>query len=186
MGGDIMNRIIVAFESDIHRRRICDLLESSGIFVRGSYKSGSEVIRMIRKMGGGIVICGYKLPEMTASDLAYDLRGTSALVLLVAPAPMLDQCENPDVFKLPIPVSKRDLLASLNVLIQMEEKHLRASLPQRTSRETTDITLAKELLMSKNGLTEKDAHLFIQKKSMSTGSKMAEIAKLIIESYDLG
>ena len=72
-GGDAMDRIIVAFENENNRKRICDMLEASGITVRGSCRSGSEAIRAIRKMSGGIVICGYKLSEMTASDLAYDL-----------------------------------------------------------------------------------------------------------------
>jgi response regulator NasT len=120
-----MNRIVVAFESDSSRRHICEMLESSGIVVRGSFRSGSEVIRMVRKMGGGIVICGFKLPEMTASDIAYDLKGSSAFILIVAPPPLLELCENPEVYKLPTHVSKRDLLASIRMLIQIEEKHLR-------------------------------------------------------------
>ena len=98
------------------------MLEASGITVRVSCRSGSEAIRAIRKMGGGIIVCGYKLSEMTASDLAYDLGG-QAMILVVAPPQQLQLCENENIFKLPTPFSKGDLVSSVRMLLQMEDKH---------------------------------------------------------------
>lgn len=177
-----MDKVIVAFENDNNRTRICDMLEASGIAVRVSCKSGSEAIRAIRKMSGGIVICGYKLSEMTASDLAYDLSG-QAMILIIAPAQQLQLCENENIFKLPTPFSKGDLVSSVRMLLQMEEKHYKAAPPRRTEKEVSDINRAKELLMTKNGMTEQEAHRFIQRRSMDTGAKAAETARLIIETY---
>lgn len=177
-----MDKIIVAFENENNRKRICDMLEASGITVRVSCRSGSEAIRAVRKMSGGIVVCGFKLAEMTASDLAYDLSG-QAMILAIAPPQQLELCENENVFKLPTPFSKGDLISSIRMLTQMEGKHFRSTQPRRTEKETADINKAKELLMSKNGMTEQEAHRFIQRKSMDAGAKAAETARLIIETY---
>lgn len=177
-----MDRIIVAFENDNNRKRICDMLEASGITVRVSCRSGSEAIRAVRKMSGGIVICGYKLSEMTASDLAYDLSG-QAMILEIAPPQQLALSDNENVFKLPTPFSKGDLISSVRMLVQMGEKRYRYLPPKRTEKEAADINKAKELLMSRNGMTEQEAHRFIQRKSMDTGAKAADTARLIIETY---
>lgn len=177
-----MDRIIVAFENDNNRRRICEMLETSGLTIRSSCRSGAEAIRAARKMSGGIIICGYKLPEMTVTDLAYDL-GNLAMILAIAPPQQLELCRNENVFKLPTPFSKADLVSSVRMLLQMEAKHFKVSQPRRSEKETAEINKAKELLMAKNGMTEEEAHRFIQRRSMDTGAKAVETARLIIESY---
>jgi two-component system, response regulator PdtaR len=177
-----MENIIVAFENENNRKRICDMLEASGITVRVSCKSGGEAIRAVRKMSGGIVICGFKLAEMTAADLAYDL-GSQAMILAIAPPQQLELCGNDNVFKLPTPFSRGDLVSTIRMLVQMQEKHYKSAPPRRTEKEISDISRAKELLMSKSGMTEQEAHRFIQRRSMDTGAKAAETARLIIETY---
>jgi response regulator NasT len=177
-----VDKVIVAFENDNNRMRICDMLEASGITVKVSCRSGSEAIRAFRKMGGGIIVCGYKLSEMTASDLAYDLGG-QAMVLVVAPPQQLQLCENENIFKLSTPFSKGDLVSSVRMLHQIDDKHYKAAPPRRTEKENADINRAKELLMSRNGMSEQEAHRFIQRRSMDAGAKAVETARLIIESF---
>lgn len=174
-----MDRIIVAFESDTNQARIKDMLEGGGIPVRRACRSGAEVIRTAKKLGGAIVICGYKLGDMTASELAYDLQRV-AMVLAVAPANQMALCENEDLFKLPAPVTRGDLLASVRMLMQMQNRYYRMMLPRRSGEEETLVKQAKELLMTRNCMTEEEAHRFLQKKSMDTGSKMADTARMII------
>jgi AmiR/NasT family two-component response regulator len=177
-----MNRIVVAIDNENNRNRICDMLEASGISIRGSCRSGAEAIRWIKKLNGGIIICGYKLADMTANDLAVDLNG-AAMILVIATAPQLEMCHNESIFKLPAPVSKGDLISSVRMLLQMEEKHIRISTPRRSEKENAEVARAKELLMGKTGMSEEEAHRFIQRKSMDTGAKAAETARMIIETY---
>lgn len=177
-----MERIIVAFDNENNRKRISDMLESSGIGVRYNCRSGAEAIRAVKKMGGGIIICGYKLPEMTVSDLAYDLSG-QAMILAIAPLQQLQLCPNDNIFKLPTPFSKAGLISSVRMLLQIDQKHYKVSPPRRTEKETSEINKAKELLMSRNGMTEEEAHRFIQRRSMDTGAKAVDTARLIIETY---
>lgn len=177
-----MDQIVVAFENENNRKRVSDMVEASGMVVKVSCRSGSEAIRAIRKMGGGIVISGYKLAEMTVSDLAYDLTGI-AMILAIAPPQQLELCRSDNIFKLPTPFAKGDLVSSLRMLSQMQEKHYKAVSPRRSEKDTADINKAKEILMSKNGMTEDEAHRFIQRRSMDTGAKASETARLIISMY---
>jgi response regulator NasT len=177
-----MDMIVVAFDNENNRKRIHEMLESSGITAKVSCRSGSEAIRAVRETGGGIIVCGYKLSEMTATDLAYDLNGI-AMILAIAPPQQLALCHNDSIFKLPTPFTKSDLISSVRMLLQMQEKHYKSMPQRRSEKDTADINRAKELLMSKNGMTEEEAHRFIQRRSMDTGSKAAETARLIINMY---
>ena len=177
-----MDRIVVAFANEEAQRRILRLLASDGWEPAACCASGAEAIRTVRKLGSAIVICGFKLRDMTASDLAADLRGT-AVLLAVSSAVNLDFCEGENLYKLPTPAPRSDFFASLEVLMQFEAKHLRRPAPQRREAEQKLILRAKELLMDINRMTEAEAHRFLQKKSMDAGRKMTETAQLIIDSY---
>jgi len=174
-----MDRVVVAFEGETNLVRIRDMLEHGGISVSKSCHSGAEVIRTMKKLGGGIVVCSYKLGDMMASELAYNLHRI-ALVVAIAPANQMALCENEELFKLPSPVTRSDLLASVRMLLQMEERYLRMMLPHRSGEDEALVARAKELLISRNCMTEEEAHRFIQKKSMDTGSKMVDTARMII------
>lgn len=177
-----MDRIVVAFANEEAQRRILRLLESNGLAPAGCCFSGAEAIRLIRKMGSGVVVCGFKLRDMTANDLAASLRGTAAL-LVISSAVNLDYCEGENLYKLASPTSRSDFFASLDTLLQFESKHLRHPAPKRKEEEQRVIQRAKELLMDINRMTEAEAHRFLQKRSMDAGLKMAETAQMVIDSY---
>ncbi|SFP61132.1 response regulator NasT [Oscillibacter sp. PC13] len=177
-----MNRILVAFSHEEAQRRIARLLDSAGLSPAGCYFSGSDVIRTARKLGSAVIICGFKLRDMTASDLADSLRETAA-VLVISSAVNLDFCEGENLFKLPTPVLRSEFFASLDLLQQFEAKNLRHPPSHRKEEEQQLILKAKELLMDVNRMTEAEAHRFLQKRSMDTGAKLAETAQVIIDSY---
>ena len=156
-----MIRTVVAFEKDESRDKIADMLERSGIPVRFRCRSGAEVLRAVKTMGSGVVICGCKLSDMPADLLAHDLHGQAKFLILAKQA-QLELLDNPDTFKLQIPVSAAELRGSVNILLQL-------------------IAKAKELLMESRGFTAAQAHKYLQKRSMETGTKLAETARQILE-----
>jgi response regulator NasT len=83
-----------------------------------------------------------------------------------------------------MPVRLGELVGSVNVLIQLDQKRSRAAIPKRSEEDKQLIMKAKELLMEKNGMTEEQAHRYLQKKSMETSSKMTDTAKIILEAFD--
>lgn len=174
-----MEKVIVAFESEKSCERICDILESGCVAVCYKARSGGEVKRLVAKQHIGTVICGYKLRDESAEDLFYDLPPTSAM-LVIARQDILDLLSD-DIFTLPAPVSKGDLCASVSMVLQMSRRLERSLRPRRNEEENQVVAKAKQYLMEREGMTEEEAHRYIQKKSMDSGSKMVQTAILILE-----
>ena len=175
-----MNRIIVAFESESVSRRVCELLAAASIQVRSIHRSGAEVVRAIQYMGGGIVLCGAKLPDTTADNLYDDLDGT-AYILVIGKPEQLEICENRNLFHLPLPINRYDLAASVRMLQQLEEMSLQR--PRRTRAEEDAIQRAKSVLQNRMGMSETLAHRSLQKKSMDAGIRIADMAQRILEQF---
>lgn len=174
-----MARTIVAFERGETRDKIAQLLESAGIPVRFCHKSGAEVIRSVKRMGSGVVVCGHKLSDMPIDLLAHELRGQARFLVLAKPA-QLALCEDPSLFKLPSPISPGELRGALNILIQMDELDAKETIPQRSEADNELIARAKERLMESHGFTEDQAHRYLQKVSMKTGEKLAATARRVL------
>ena len=80
-------------------------------------------------------------------------------------------------------MARSAFFSSLEMLQTFEQKHLHRPPPQRREEEQQLIRRAKELLMDINRMTEAEAHRFLQKRSMDSGMKLAEMAQYIIHSY---
>lgn len=177
-----MERVIVAFASEKSQLQITRLLESGGIYPAACCASGAEVIRTVWNLGSAAVICGFKLRDMTASELAADLKGIGTVLAVATPA-HLDFCEGENLLKLAVPASRGDFFASLDLLLDSESRSLRSPAPTVPGDEQRLVQRAKELLMDVNHMTEAEAHRFLQKRSMNTGRRLVEIAQLILSEH---
>ena len=178
-----MESVIVAFESDRSCERIRDILETSGTATCILCHSAAEVKRIVSKQRVSTVICGFKLADQSAEALAGDLPSSCA-VLVLASQNLLDLLQNDDLFQLPAPVSKGDLTASVRMLLQMGRRLERALRPRRSPEELEVIQQAKALLMDRNGMTEEQAHRFLQKSSMDNGTKLLQTAQMVLDSAE--
>ena len=176
-----MEKVIVAFESEKSCWRVKEILENSGTASCVLCRSADQVKRAVNKLHISTVICGYKLPDASAEELFDDLP-TSCAMLLVGVQNLLDLCQNDDIFKLTSPVSKGDLVASVRMLIQVGHRLERFVRPRRSQEEQELIAQAKQLLMARHGMTEEQAHRFLQKKSMDSGAKLIQTAQLVLDS----
>ena len=70
------------------------------------------------------------------------------------------------------------------MLLRMGHRLERFVRPQRPPEEQAVIDDAKRLLMNRNGMTEEQAHRFLQKKSMDSGAKLIQTAQLVLDSTD--
>ncbi len=173
-----MNRLIVAFEGDKQCDLVRETLESGGMPPKVVCHTGAEVLRVAHEMGRALVICGYKFQDMTADELAYDL-GSASIVLVVAKNVQLDFCEHEGIFKLPAPFSRSELLTSVSMLRQLAEKTLTSPV-RRTAGEEALVGEAKAILM-RTGMTEAEAHRYLQKRSMESGERLVSVAKRIVQ-----
>ena len=59
-----MIRTVVAIESENLSDAVCLALERDGIPVRFRCQTGAEALRALKKMGGGVAVCSFRLPDM--------------------------------------------------------------------------------------------------------------------------
>ena len=84
---------------------------------------------------------------------------------------------------LPMHLKVHDLLSTLDMMLQAQQRIRRKlrSRPRERSKEEQDlINEAKALLMDRNNMTEAEAHRYIQKCSMDSGTNLVETAQMII------
>ncbi len=174
-----MDKVIVAFEGEKTARRFAEIIECDVADCIICH-TADEVKRMVAKRELGVVVTGFKLRHQTAVDLMEDLPST-VVMLVIAPQAQLDLIDNEDVFCLSAPVSRADLLASVRMAMQMSHRLERLARPRRNEVEKQLVDRAKALLMDRHGMTEDQAHRFIQKRSMDSGSRMVQTAKLILD-----
>ena len=123
-----MNRLIVAFSSDTAAHRICAWLAQSGFPARTVCRTGAEVVRAVRYMGGGSVICAARLPDYTADELYDDLDGQADLLVIGKPEQLSD-CENPPKPPQPLPVKRKKHAQAAQALNQTQQARARQTLP---------------------------------------------------------
>lgn len=174
-----MNRIVVAFATEDAQLRMSRLLESGGTKVVNRCATGAETIRTLRKMGSGVVVCGFKLKDMTANDLAQRLIGIGVVLCVSSPV-NLSYCQGENIFRLPTPVVRGDFHASVNILNQLENQTLRHAAPRRGDADKQTIASAKEHLMETESMSEEEAHRYLQKTSMDAGRTMVETARTVL------
>ncbi|WP_130868285.1 ANTAR domain-containing response regulator [Intestinimonas massiliensis (ex Afouda et al. 2020)] len=180
-----MDQVIVAFENQKNLWRVKELLEASGAFSCIVCKSADQVRRTVRKLHITAVVCGYKLSDQSAETLFEDLP-LSCAMLVLASQDLLELIQNDDIFRLATPVSKGDLVASVRMLTQISRRLERFVRPARTQEAQEVIEQAKRLLMDRNGMTEEQAHRFLQKVSMDSRSKLTQTAQMVLDGAELG
>ena len=180
-----MDRIILAFASEKAHAQITRILGSGGL--APSISCFAETIRAARKLGGAVVICGFRLRDMTAEMLAVDLTGIAPVLVISSPG-NLELCGDRNLIKLAVPSSRAEFFASLDLAQGVLAGGAPASRLhiQRSAEEERLICRAKAVLMEVNLMSEAEAHRFLQKYSMDTGLRLAETARLILERYTTG
>ena len=175
-----MQNVIVAFEGSANSARIKDVLESGGEFSCLVCRSAAEVKRAARKQHRSLIVCGFKLADETCEDLFYDLP-EGCFMLMVGPQTKLELSGTEGIFKLQSPVRRGELLASVRMLVQFQRYIPREKGPaKRGEEEQRLIARAKAVLMDRHGMTEEQAHRFLQKQSMDNGAKLTDTARLVL------
>ncbi len=174
-----MNHMLIAFAGEKTRQRMTDIFESTGIRVSAACGSGAEILRWCGRMNAGVILCGYKLYDMTAEELYENLPEGFSMVLL-ATSMQLETCAAEGICKLVAPAHRSELVDTVRMLMDRQGEES-APVPRRSEEDKQMIAKAKELLMDRNQMTESQAHRFIQKRSMDTGLKMVQTAMLILD-----
>ena len=175
--GERVEQIILAFSKDETAVRFKRMLDGSGFEVRGVAHSAAELLRMISHMDEVLVIMGYKLRDGTLDDI-YDSLKPGQKLMSIVKAEKQDMIENEEIFVLPLPVGREHLISAIQVFLGVIKTAHRNT--NRNEEDEKIIDQAKLYLMEKYRMTEKQAHRFIQKRSMDTGSRFVDTARQIL------
>ena len=130
----------------------------------------------------GIVVCGYRMKDMMYTQLREYLP-ESFEMLLVASQDKWSSGDVEGIVGLSTPIKVYDLLNTVNMMLQSMDrrrKKRRKELKNRDPKQQETIRKAKELLMTRNNMSEEEAHRYLQKSSMDSGTNMVETAEMVL------
>lgn len=165
--------VVVAFSRPETAQRFAGALEAEGLSVLRVCTAGAQALRALEPCEDAVLVCGARLPDRTADELARDLDGRAA-VLVAARPEWLALCEEPSLHQLALPASGTQLAAAVRAAVRPERP------APRTADEGRLIDEAKRALMAR-GMTEAEAHRFLQRESMRLGVRMAVCARMALD-----
>lgn len=177
-----MTNIIVALPKLADAKGIKNILMRGGYTVIGVCTTGAQAVSLADGLNDGIVVCSYKLPDMLYSELQEYLSPGFEL-LLIASGHLLGQCGENGIVCLSMPLKVVDLLSTVGMMVEEIERRRKKARSQPRSRSASDekaIREAKTLLMDRNHMTEEEAHRYLQKCSMDSGTNIVETALMVL------
>ena len=107
-------------------------------------------------------------------------------MLLIASPEKLEYSQD-NIVCLRMPIKTQDLLNTLQMMTyqyQRRKKREKERRPKaRSAEEMATIKKAKLILMDRNNLTEEEAHRYLQKNSMDSGTNLVEMAEMVLKMY---
>lgn len=173
------DNIFIAFDNRKTAVSIAKILIANGNNVVSIAKSSAELLKVINYYYGGIIIAGYVF-DGVRSDKLLDSVCDDYNVIVLGNKMQLDNIDNEKIFKLSMPLQKNDLVCSVEMLMTIDAQY--KPIVHKDQNEEKIILKAKHLLIDMYSMTEEQAHRYMQKKSMDTGRKLIEIAKIILDS----
>lgn len=174
--------IIVVFPNKDNATNIRNLLVRAGLNVIGVCTTGAQTMNYADTVDEGIVVCGYKLKDMMYTELREYLPARFEMLLVASQEKWSDGLVD-GVVGLGMPIKAYDLMNTIQMILQSMDRRRRKRKTQQKSRSTQQkelIEQAKALLMARNKMSEEEAHRYLQKSSMDSGTNMVETAEMVL------
>lgn len=177
-----MTNIIVVLPKLEDAKSIKNILVRSGFQVTGVCTTGAQAISQADGLHDGIIICSYKLTDMMYDHL-HECLPYGFEMLLMASRSVINECYGNDIVCLSMPLKVNDLVNTVsmmtdNILRRRRKQRLQPKV--RSAEEEMLINQAKELLMSRNHMDEEEAHRYLQKCSMDSGTNLVETSQMVL------
>ena len=178
-----MQNIIVAFAKQTDAQNFKSILMRGGFEPAYTCTTGAQVLTAMENLGSGVVVCGYRLGDMLCTELAEDMPAYFRMLLVASPAKVEELSFSDQVVYLPSPLKKEDLYSTLTMMVegvQSRRKKLKEKNRFRSSEDRRIIDKAKGVLMDRHHMTEPEAHKYLQKCAMDSGTSMLETAEMVL------
>ena len=174
--------IIIVFPKTEQAKNVRGILRKAGYTVDAVCTTGAAALQAAGSLDSGLVICTCRLADMMYSEL-YEYLPPHFQMLLIGSESQIAQRETEDIMGLSVPLKVYELLRTVEMMSAAythRRKKRRQEPKQRTPEENRVIGEAKALLMERNHMTETEAHRYLQKRSMDSGTDLAEAAWMIL------
>lgn len=189
-----MERVLIAAASEKSATSLTDFLNSDRIPEHiVTVFSGSEARRCLLENDFDLVIINTPLPDEFGHELALmTVRQSTAGVLMLAKAEIADsvsaRVEEEGVFVVPKPINRTLFFQALR-LVNASRKRICGLRKEnvKLQQKIEDIRLvdrAKCILIEVLGMTESQAHSYIEKQAMDMRITKREIAQGILKTYE--
>lgn len=147
--------------------------------------SGVQALEAAKERMPAVLVTTNRLSDMTGAALIAQMGELTGAVL-ITPQEEKPESDLPDgVMVMHNPLNKDVFLQTVHVLVRMSMRMSRlrkeVNRLERVLAERKIIDRAKGHLMDKRRMSESDAHHLIQKLSMDSGKRLAEVAQEILE-----
>lgn len=180
-----MINVIILFPKVEVAKSIRSLLVKNGVDVTAVCSTGAQVISYIDDLEEGLVICGYQYVDMVYTELLSYLPATFEMLLL-ASQNRRTEIEETGVVCMGMPFKAYELVENVKYMMERiyrRQKKQKEQPKVRSEEELSIISHAKLVLMDKKGMTEEEAHRYLQKKSMDYGASLVATARDVLDIY---
>ena len=127
-----MAGVIVVFPKSDDAKSIRNLLVRNGYDVAAVCTSGAQALSAADRIGSGVVVCGYKYPDMLYEEL-YENVMPSFAMLLLASGRALGEGVAEGVVSVAMPLRVQELLSTLDMVMHQLDRRRRKRRRTRSS-----------------------------------------------------
>lgn len=179
-----MVNVIVLFSKIEEAKSIKNLLVRNGIGVTHICTTGAQAAHAADICDDGIIICGYRYPDMIFSELADNIPEYFDMIVITSKG-NYEACRDSGITCLTMPLKSQDFVRTVSLTLDniLWERKKRKNRPkERTEEEKKVIKSAKMKLMSDMNFDEQEAHRYLQKNSMDKGINIVEMSYMVLEN----
>ena len=174
---------------------INELLRAQSVINSVMSRSCGEGRRKLLERGFDFVIISAPLPDENGESLARQIAANEASqVILLVKSELYDEvsavCGADGVLTVEKPVNRDVFRQAVNMARAMRAKLIKANMENEDLRQRIDniriIDRAKNILISSAGMSEHEAHRYIEKKAMDTRTSKRAVSERIINDYENG
>ncbi|MDE5605112.1 MAG: response regulator [Eubacterium sp.] len=171
-----MKDIIVVYPSRDTAMKLRALIEKGGYHVSHICAHGSTALEIAQEKRNGVIVCPFVMRDMSSADLADALPNDFDVIALSKNG--REQYMG-NMLTLAMPLNVSEFLQTVGILASSQ-----SGFTKRSESENDYISKAKEALMSVKGMSEMQAHKYLQQVSMNSGKKLLQTAMDILDELN--
>ena len=189
----MLEKIMIVSSASMGEEMLGSILKSTPYSSMITAKSAAEARMKIREDNVGIVLINCPLSDEFGIDLAEEIsRLSSSAVALIVKSELVDQVEHRTgkfgAFVIPKPLSRQVLLQSMKMLTATRKRIQGFQDENLRLRDKIDeirlIDRAKHALIQYLGMSEPQAHRYIEKQAMDMRITRREVANTRLSMYE--